>query len=217
MAMSEYRAKYPGSPLVCTEQREESSRKITESRRAKGAWFSEQAKASIRQKWAEENDYAPRDGTHHWQWGLRKLRGVRVPVEEIRAELEGYVADDLSLLEMAERCQVDEKSITNLLRHFGLQQGPRRGERNNRYLGGGSPKRRGLSSSEYEHLQQCVFERDHHTCQRCGQVGGRLEMHHVIPYRETQDNSIDNMTTLCAACHHKTENESGAFRKDPTD
>jgi 5-methylcytosine-specific restriction endonuclease McrA len=47
------------------------------------------------------------------------------------------------------------------------------------------------------------MERDGWACQLCGGAvsDGGLHVHHIIPYRETQDNSPENLIALCPRCH----------------
>lgn len=210
--MAAYRSRYPDAPVVSEQQKRECSRKITASRKAMG-WFSPEGRASVSEAWKQLHASGATGGENHWTHGIAIIRGQQIDVEEFRQELEGYIADDLRLHEMAERCQVDPKTITNWLSRFGLQQGIRRAERCHNWLGGPIDRRRGMSSTEYEKLRRIVIERDNHTCQQCGNTG-KLFIRHVIPYRETQDNSLDNIITLCQSCHIKTELESGAWRKD---
>ena len=44
-----------------------------------------------------------------------------------------------------------------------------------------------------------VLERDH-VCQKCG-VSKKLDVHHIIPFKVSEDNSLDNLITLCKSCH----------------
>lgn len=53
-------------------------------------------------------------------------------------------------------------------------------------------------------------------CAWCGKSHGRIEVHHITPYRITNDNGKDNLIPLCSSCHKKiefatveAENESG--------
>jgi hypothetical protein len=51
-----------------------------------------------------------------------------------------------------------------------------------------------------------VRKRDNYTCQECGKPeenGIAHDVHHIIPYRLTQDNSLSNLITLCHSCHMK--------------
>jgi len=52
-----------------------------------------------------------------------------------------------------------------------------------------------------------VFKRDNFTCQHCFVRGGRLQAHHIKPYREYLElrHNLDNGLTLCVECHKKTE------------
>lgn len=63
-------------------------------------------------------------------------------------------------------------------------------------------------------------KRDNDTCQRCGMTKKQslkkyrknLEVHHIHPYREYNDdyvraNNLDNLITLCKSCHRITEAE----------
>ena len=52
-----------------------------------------------------------------------------------------------------------------------------------------------------------VFARDDYTCQACGAKGGRLQAHHIEPYKERPDlrHDLSNGQTLCVDCHRKTD------------
>lgn len=72
-------------------------------------------------------------------------------------------------------------------------------------------------SKEYKNWRKLVFERDNHTCQKCSQIGGRLNAHHKKEfYKIILDNNIISMEqtklcielwdisngiTLCYKCH----------------
>lgn len=66
-------------------------------------------------------------------------------------------------------------------------------------------------------------ERDDHTCQDCGlrQFNPRLDVHHLIPRREFANdhaaaNQLDNLVSLCKACHIKREREmTSEMRSSP--
>lgn len=55
----------------------------------------------------------------------------------------------------------------------------------------------------YSEWRTSVFERDDYTCQMCGERGGYLECHHILPFRDYPDFviNIDNGITLCRDCH----------------
>ena len=52
-----------------------------------------------------------------------------------------------------------------------------------------------------------VFERDDYICQECNVRGGRLQAHHIKPYREHPElrHDINNGETLCVDCHKETD------------
>ena len=52
-----------------------------------------------------------------------------------------------------------------------------------------------------DELRQAVFERDNYTCQYCGNVGGDLEIEHIIPVSKGGNNDIRNLVTACRACN----------------
>lgn len=57
--------------------------------------------------------------------------------------------------------------------------------------------------SGYKEFRSAVYERDYYMCQICGNVGKRLEMHHIESYRSNPELSMDfgNVVTLCEDCH----------------
>ena len=52
-----------------------------------------------------------------------------------------------------------------------------------------------------------IFNRDAFTCQRCGQRGGRLEAHHIRPFKAYPRlrHRLSNGLTLCKPCHKATD------------
>ena len=83
-------------------------------------------------------------------------------------------------------------------------------------------KERIYKTYKYHNWRQQVFIRDNFTCRKCGEVGGRLEAHHIKPYRKLIEEAgknlplyplydsimiytpmwdINNGKTLCKKCH----------------
>jgi len=54
-----------------------------------------------------------------------------------------------------------------------------------------------------------IKERDNYCCQKCGineeELIQNLQVHHIVPYKCTQDNSDENLITLCSKCHASEE------------
>lgn len=80
------------------------------------------------------------------------------------------------------------------------------------HLGAKAPGWKGGVSSEnhlerhrldYKIWRKAVFERDDHTCQKCGNRGGKLNAHHVEGFDNNPKlrTEINNGATLCEDCH----------------
>jgi len=57
---------------------------------------------------------------------------------------------------------------------------------------------------EYKEWRKSVYERDNHTCQKCGATSVRLNAHHIESYAKNKDlrTILENGVTLCAdRCH----------------
>lgn len=93
-----------------------------------------------------------------------------------------------------------------------------KGEKNHNWKGGITPLRSFIRKCfEYNQWRSDIFTRDRFTCQDCGQIGGRLNAHHIktikslTQYYEitTKEEvleckeifNIDNGITLCRKCH----------------
>jgi RRXRR protein/HNH endonuclease len=54
-----------------------------------------------------------------------------------------------------------------------------------------------------ENLRIACLLRDGYSCQHCGKQGVRLEAHHIVYREQGGKDTLTNLLTLCAACHHK--------------
>lgn len=53
-----------------------------------------------------------------------------------------------------------------------------------------------------------ILQRDNFTCQRCEENNRKkLITHHIIPFRVSHDNSLENGITLCRSCHPSIESQ----------
>ena len=66
-----------------------------------------------------------------------------------------------------------------------------------------TPHRR-LQRAAWRKISRAVIERDGGKCTRCGD-DKYLAAHHVIPWRLTHDDSMENLITLCGSCHFHVE------------
>lgn len=67
------------------------------------------------------------------------------------------------------------------------------------------------NSDEYRQWRAGVYERDEYTCQICGQVGGKLNAHHIRPFAKYPELRLDlnNGVTLCKRCHDHVHRKRG--------
>lgn len=70
-------------------------------------------------------------------------------------------------------------------------------------------------SVEYRLWREAVFSRDDWTCQGCHNRGGKLHPHHIKPFALFPELrlAIDNGSTLCIACHKKTDTYGHKIQK----
>lgn len=61
----------------------------------------------------------------------------------------------------------------------------------------------------WERQRVLALERDGFRCQLCARSSrdALLNVHHIVPFEETRDNGLDNLVTLCAACHRQVHAE----------
>lgn len=61
------------------------------------------------------------------------------------------------------------------------------------------------NSKKYSKWRTKVFERDNYTCQKCGQIGGELNAHHIKEFSNypTLRFKLSNGLTSCEDCHRK--------------
>ena len=83
----------------------------------------------------------------------------------------------------------------------------RSGPRNPQWKGGVTRRSVELQSRIPGTLRREIYERDDFTCRLCGERGGRLTLHHIVPVWQNEDLVADkqNLVTLCVACHHKVD------------
>jgi len=80
------------------------------------------------------------------------------------------------------------------------------GEAHPAWKGGWEP----YYGTDWSRQRLACRQRDNHTCRICSvtveQVGSKnIDVHHVLPFRLSRDNSLGNLVTLCDGCHHSVE------------
>lgn len=56
--------------------------------------------------------------------------------------------------------------------------------------------------SNWKPQKLLALKRDNFQCQKCGRIKD-IVVHHKIPYAISEDNSLENLQTLCRSCHGK--------------
>lgn len=57
---------------------------------------------------------------------------------------------------------------------------------------------------DWNNIRQLIYKRDNYICQDCKQHK-KLDIHHIVSFMETFDNSLNNLISLCRSCHIKRE------------
>ncbi|MCK4829941.1 HNH endonuclease, partial [bacterium] len=79
------------------------------------------------------------------------------------------------------------------------------GEGAGMWKGGITPENRKIRTSlKMKEWRKSVFARDYYTCVRCLSYGGKLHVHHILPFADFPEErfKVDNGATLCRDCHH---------------
>lgn len=74
-----------------------------------------------------------------------------------------------------------------------------------------------LNDKKWQKIRVQVWKRDGFKCQHCcKQLARGLKpiTHHIVPWRETQDDSMDNLVTLCNSCHLKEHHRLRQLQKE---
>ena len=85
----------------------------------------------------------------------------------------------------------------------------RSGSNNPNWKGGkfvGTKRKSYGSWNSWRRLREVVLKRDKYICEYCGAKAS--DVHHIIPYRYSEDNSLDNLISLCKKHHISIERET---------
>lgn len=65
--------------------------------------------------------------------------------------------------------------------------------------------KKNLTKRKWDEVRRLIYRRDHYTCQICGKNNIEIHAHHIVPYRVSLDDSLNNLIALCSTCHKKEE------------
>ena len=69
-----------------------------------------------------------------------------------------------------------------------------------------NPDKEYFRGEDWPIARKAALVRDNYTCQDCGiKRYQRMDVHHLVAWHETHDNSLENLITLCRSCHIKRE------------
>lgn len=134
-----------------------------------------------------------------------------------------YMVRHASGKTVADHFGVSRQVIDRILRENGVKRKPatesvdRRKERHPRWRHDISDedRKKGRDANKQKEWRARVFERDGHTCQKCGDSrGGNLHSHHIIPHYRDQSIAwdLENGITLCETCHTNLHRTYGFLR-----
>lgn len=139
-----------------------------------------------------------------------------IPEDILRKMYEG---EGLSITVIAEKFGVNHSLILNRINEYGIPirsraayKGQRRSpetefksEKSHPNWKGGNTIRY-YTKREFQQVRKIILKRDGYTCQLCGNKEKQLIGHHLIPYRISKNNDVENLITVCAHCHRIVEN-----------
>jgi 5-methylcytosine-specific restriction endonuclease McrA len=162
-----------------TPHTEESKRKMGEARKGRTAW-------NKGKPWGESTK--------------EKLR-QRVVTEETRQKLREGRAKQVLTEERNRKVSESNK---------GKRKSPdavakRSGKNHWNWKDGAS---RSLGRVAWRELRERVLKRDGNACTMCGRTGDGLIAHHIVPFNEGGIDSLENLATVCRACHMKIHRDT---------
>lgn len=98
------------------------------------------------------------------------------------------------------------------------------GANNPQYIDGRSKNKRCYRGDDWDEVRKRIYKRDNYICQECGvKCRGRrgynkgsdnlIQCHHIDPYIISEDNSDDNLVTVCCKCHSIVEKDPSYYNK----
>lgn len=99
------------------------------------------------------------------------------------------------------------------------------GENNPSYIDGRSLNNTYDAGIKWKDIRLAVYKRDNYTCQKCGvkcvskaastpETSHRIiQCHHIDPYKQSKNNDLSNLETLCLRCHRYTHNDMWGYKR----
>ena len=83
-----------------------------------------------------------------------------------------------------------------------------KGKNNPAWINGSSYNKRSYRGHGWEDLRKEVYARDNWHCRICFKhcEGREIQCHHIENYNINKNNDLNNLITLCVACHGKVHN-----------
>ena len=109
----------------------------------------------------------------------------------------------------------DRKKFCSKRCQFSYWKTSMKGDSNPAWVDGRSYSKRCHRGHDWDKQRLAVYKRDNYTCQSCGThcIGRKgmnksnshqlIQCHHIVFWSVTEDNSLENLVTLCASCHAK--------------
>ena len=134
------------------------------------------------------------------KFGARQKRPNRQPVDNVM-----YCCDWCGKSFVIHRCQLGRTPYHHCCRECANNHNSeqKRGEGNPNYTGGTKFPNRG---SNWYMQRRAALRRDGHVCAICGKKRGKMDVHHIRPYKEFNGdylaaNDLSNLIVLCRRCH----------------
>jgi len=149
---------------------------------------------------------------HAYKIGLRDKYKIAVKAQkasQVKMKKHNWLNNKKSRDKQREVMQTDKYRINASLRKVG-DKNPmfgKKGELAGHYKGGSCRTIYGTSfrGPLWKKIKLNIRKRDNNKCRHCG-TEEYLQVHHIVPFKCTQDNSEDNLITLCSKCHAHAEN-----------
>ena len=144
-------------------------------------------------------------------------RSLKIKDEEGKNIVEDFKKSDGSLEKLSKNYHhshdriseflIDNMGIEKYKYYISLHNSHKKGltgTTNPNWRGGISSKEKIFyASKKWKDIKKKIIERDFGKCQLCGKKG--IEVHHIIPKRLSDDDSLSNLVLLCKSCHQSIE------------